>query len=60
MTSFYDDACPFDWAEFNLPADLLTLEDRSMYVADPDLPERAFTTLVDGAAGEAAPGLGDC
>ena len=24
MAFFDDDACPFDWAEYNLPAELLT------------------------------------
>lgn len=60
MTSVFDDACPFDWAEFNLPADLLALEDRSMYVADVDLREHAFTMLADSAAGDAASDMSDC
>lgn len=45
MNDVRDDACPFDWAEFNLPTDLRVPEDRSMCASGSDLEAPGFIAV---------------
>lgn len=48
MTWVADDACPHDWAEFNLPAELLKqLGDAAIYVEIMEVQAAAATSVSD-------------